>query len=172
MMAVIILFGLLSVRITASQSTADSIMYAASWITILHVCVGAFLFVRLGATSLIHRLLEFIGLLCMFTLAWWFTVPAWWCLSLALLMAVAIVKYVLLYKSDKRPAVRCYAREKILSESPAIPIMTVLAIFFHRADPVSQSNLYMSLFVLMITAAFAFWMVVVRDIYRRLLNEL
>jgi hypothetical protein len=171
-MAVIAVLVLLGVRVVEIQNMADLVMYAASWITILHVCAGAFIFVRLGAASFLHYPLEVVGLICLFAMAWFFTNPAWWCFLLAILMAVALVKYVLLYHADARSAVRIYAREKILSESPAIPIMTVLAVLFHRADPDSPSTLYMSLFVLLITTAFAFWLVVVRDIYRNLLRRI
>ena len=159
----------LGIRITANQSPVDWIMYAATWVTILHLCMGAFLFVRLGAKSTIHQSLECVGLLCTVIMVWCFTKPMWWCVALAVLMAVAIARYALIYLDDKRPAVLSYALEKLWSETPAIPVMVILAIYFYRISGGGHSVLYLGIIVLASTTLFAFWMVIVRRIYGRLL---
>jgi len=169
---VVSVLSVLGARVFAIQGPVDWIMYGASWVTILHLCVGAFLFVRLGADSSAHRALEFTGLLCVVVLAWWFTEPVWWCTALAILMVVAIVKYILLYRIDNRPVVRTYAREKIMAESPAILVMTGIAICFHRSPIDGSLALYLSLFVLAGTAVFTIWLVVVRKIYHKLLDKI
>lgn len=161
----------LGARAAALGTFVDAIMYVASWVTILHLGVGAFLFVRVAASSPAHRFLEACDVCCAVAMVWAFTRPALWCIALSMLMAGAGVRYYLIYKADSRPAVRAYAFAKLQGELPSIPIMALMALLFRNVPSDGMEALCLATIALLGTTGFAIWMAV-RRIYPRLLAAL
>ena len=161
----------LGARFASIGSPVDAMLYGASWITILHLCVGGFVFIRLGAISSAQRRLEVCGVCCVAAMVGAFTRPALWCVALAAMMTVAVVRYVLLFRADARPEVRAYALAKLRGESPAIPFMAVMALLFSSAPADGLAALCLASIILLATTGLAVWMVA-RRIYPRLLASL
>jgi hypothetical protein len=145
-----------------------AVMYAASWIVFLHVLIGEYVFIRyLHAVSKVHQLLDaFAGLLLLCGILS-FRQSALWCAFLAGAFALAITKYLLIEQHIQIPTLRRYTREKILWESPAVCLFSVLAVLIDRLREGGASVQLIELTILVAAALFAFWMIGIRHIYRR-----
>jgi len=166
--ASILILAVLALQFSRIDSFGSALIYAASWIIILHVFIGEYVFVRyLHALSRIQNLLDAFAGLLMLAGFLSFHKSALWCAFLAGAFALAIIKYFLVEQHIELPALKRYAREKILWESPAVCLFSVLAVVIDRLPEGSATVRIIELAILSAAALFAVWMIGIRHIYRR-----
>lgn len=161
----------LGLRRGAIIDRTDLLLYAASWVTLLHLSVGAYLFIYLRADSMIHRVLEVGGFLGVAALVATFRAPVTWCTALALIMLVAVIRYALIYRTESRAVVKRYARMKMVIESPSILFMSLFAVLFRYAPVNGRMEEILAGTILLSTTLFACGMIAGR-VYSRLLDDL
>lgn len=164
----IVLAAVLGLQAGRINGFGPAVIYAASWIILLHVLIGEYVFIRyLHAVSRPQQILDaFAGLLLLGGL-FSFHRAALWCAFLAGAFALAIVKYILVEQHIQNLPLRHYAREKILWESPAVCLFSVLAVLMDRLPAESTVVRLIEIGILAASALFAVWMIGVRHIYRR-----
>ena len=168
MLAAIACIMILLGRAPHIETLGHTLLYAASWITFLHICFGVYVFVRyLHAYSHAQQVLDTIaaGLLgaCLF----FFTRPTLWSAALAAFTGVAVIKYVLLYTKTSEPSLRHYIRDKLLLETPAAILVGLTASIFAFGDLPSWLTLGLQAALFAGTTAFAIWMIFIRHAYQK-----
>lgn len=139
-------------------------IYAASWITFLHVCLGEFILVRyLDARSTVQNALDLLAAVFLAAGIVCFMSPALWCAFFGAVFAMAVTKYLLVGRDTDRAEVRRYVREKVFLETPAVVGLAALAVVIDRLPPRSAATYLLQLAILIATTAFAVWMVAVRQ---------
>lgn len=166
--AAVVLAAVLVLQFGRIHRFGTALIYAASWVILLHVFIGEYVFIRyLHAISRTQQLLDaFAGLLLLGGILS-FHRSALWCAFLAGAFALAITKYFLVEQHIETPALKRYAREKIIWETPAVCLFSVLAVLIDRLPAGSAFVQFIELTILAATAFFAVWMIGVRHIYRR-----
>lgn len=148
-----------------------ALIYAASWIILLHVMVGEYILVRhLHANSKNQRALDTLAFILFLGGILAFTSAPLWCAFMAGVFALAIVKYVLVEQQTPQPALRQYAREKIRWEAPSVLLFAALAVFMDLRAPREGKLPVAEVAILAASILFAVWMVAVRHIYRRVIR--
>lgn len=159
-----IMLILLYHRIDTLSSAA---IYAATWVTFLHICIGEYVFVRyLHANSPIQNAIDLMATIFLLAGILAFASPALWCALFGGLFALAVTKYLILARDTEDPIVKKYAREKVLWESPSVLGMTILAIVLDQLPPHSTAARLLQIGILAITILFAIWMIIIRNAYR------
>lgn len=164
----VILAAVLALQFDRVDGFGPAVIYTASWIILLHVFIGEYVFIRyLHAVSRNQQLLDlFAGLLLMCGILS-FDQSALWCAFLAGAFALAITKYLLIEQHLTHSGLKRYTREKIWWESPAVCLFSVLAVLIDRAGAQKMMVQLVELVILIASALFAFWMIGVRHIYRK-----
>lgn len=149
------------------DGTGTAAIYAASWIVFLHVLIGEYVFIHyLHAVSRVQQLLDAFAAVLLLGGIFSFQQSALWCAFLAGAFALAITKYLLVEQHIENLALKRYAREKILWESPAVCLFSVLALLIDRLPAGGVFVQMIELVILGAVALFAFWMIGVRHLYR------
>lgn len=149
-----------------------AVMYAASWIILLHVFIGEYVFIRcLHAVSRNQQLLDLFAGLLIFGGILTFRQSALWCAFLAGAFALAITKYLLIEQYLVTPVLKRYAQEKIRWESPAVCLFSVLAVLMDKIGEQNTLIQLIELSILIAAALFAFWMIGIRHVYRRVMRR-
>ena len=150
------------------ETFGDAAMYAASWVTFLHVCVGEFVLVRyLHARAGIQIGIDALAFVFLAAGCASFTSTALWCALFGAVLALAVIKYMLVEGSVDVTELRQYAREKVRWESPAVIGLTVIAVAVDRLPPRSAAERILEIGILCATTGFAVWMIGFRHAYRR-----
>lgn len=156
----VLLYG----RITDFGSAS---LYAATWVTYLHVCIGEYVLVRyLHARSPIQNALDLLAGVFLVAGTLSFTSPALWCAFFGGLFALAVTKYLLVARETSDPDVKRYAREKVRWETPAVVGLAVLAVVLDSLSTKSTAAPLLQIVILVATTAFAIWMIGIRHAYR------
>ena len=156
----------LAPRITA---TGHALLYVASWITFLHLCIGVFIFVRhLHAYQKAQQVLDLLAAAFLIGGLLSFTRPALWCSFFAALVALAVLKYTLLYPAQTDPVLKKYVRDKIMLEGPAAILLALAAAILAFGDLPAWLRLGIQAVILAGTTTFAVWMIFIRRCYRQL----
>ena len=151
------------------QTVSHALLYAATWITFLHIALGVDAMVRcLHAYAKVQQALDVVAgaLLGGFLVS--FTTPALWCGFLAGVIGVAVLKYGLLYRSLHDRVLRRYTREKMLLEGPGVPLLALVAAILAPGELPAVVTLGIAVFLLAGTTAFAVWMIGIKKRYRQL----
>jgi Na+-translocating ferredoxin:NAD+ oxidoreductase RnfD subunit len=121
--AAVVLAAVLALRAGQIDRFGSAVMYAASWIILLHVLIGEYVFIRcLHAVSRPHQLLDtFAGLLLLGGLLS-FHRAALWCAFLAGAFALAITKYLLVEQHIENPALRLRPGEDDVGVAGRLPV--------------------------------------------------
>lgn len=144
-------------------------IYAASWVTFLHVCVGEYVLVRyLHARSHVQNVLDLLAAVFLVAGILSFASPSLWCAFFGGLFALAVTKYLLVVRSTRDPALKRYAREKVHWESPAVVGLALLAVVLDQLPPKGTAAHALQVGILCATAGFAIWMIAIRHAYRRI----
>ena len=145
-----------------------TLLYAASWVTLVHICFGVYVFTRyLRAYSHTQQVLDSIAAALLASGLFLFTRPAIWSACLAAFTAMAVIKYVLLYSNTKEPALRHYIRDKILLETPGAILVGLAAGIFAFGDLPHWLLLGLQTALLAGTTTFAIWMIFIRRAYHK-----
>lgn len=154
------------------ETFGNAAIYAATWVTFLHVCVGEFVFVRyLHANSCIQNVLDFIAGIFIVAGVLSISSAALWCAFFGAAFALAITKYMLVERGTAQPSLRRYAREKIRCESPAVGLLVAMALVLDKLPTPSVFARALQVAILVATTGFAIWMIGVRHVYGRLVAE-
>ena len=165
----VILLVLQHGRISGFGSAA---IYAASWITFLHICIGEYVLVRyLDARSTVQDALDLLAAVFLVAGILSFTSPALWCAFFGGVFALAVTKYLLVARKTGDADVRRYAREKVVWETPAVVALAVLAVVIDKLPPRGTAAYLLQLIILCGTAGFAVWMIGIRHAYRRVVRR-
>jgi len=117
--AAVVLAVILAFQYDRITGFGSALMYTASWIILLHVWIGEYVFIRtLHAVSRNQQLLDALAGLLLLGGLLSFRQSALWCAFLAGAFALAITKYLLVEQHINVPELKRYVREKILWESP------------------------------------------------------
>ncbi len=166
--AAVVLAVILAFQYDRITGFGSALMYTASWIILLHVWIGEYVFIRtLHATSRNQQLLDALAGLLLLGGLLSFRQSALWCAFLAGAFALAITKYLLIEQHIGVPELKRYAREKILWESPSVCLFSVLAVVISRLPEGSASVRMIEMAILTASALFAVWMIGIRHIYRQ-----
>ena len=158
---------LLMARAPHIEETGHTLLYAASWVTFIHISFGVYVFVRyLRAYSHAQQVLDAIAAGLLAACLFFFTHPALWSACLTAFTAIAIIKYALLYHGTKTKALRRYIRSKILLETPAGILVGLTAGIFAFGDLPNWLKLGLQAALLVGTTAFAAWMIFIRRAYQ------
>lgn len=150
------------------QRFGDAAVYAATWIILLHVYIGEYVFIRyLHAISRNQQILDLFAALLLLGGVLSFSQSALWCAFLAGAFALAITKYLLIEQRLTRPELKQYVREKILWESPAVCLFSVLAVLISRLQGENPVIQLVETGLLTAAALFAVWMIGIRHVYRK-----
>lgn len=165
--AALLLTGVLVLQWGRVDQMGAAVMYTASWVVLLHVLIGEYVFVRhLHAVSRNQQVLDgFAGLLLLGSLLS-FTQPALWCAFLAGAFGLAIAKYLLIERHLDIPALRRYVREKLWLESPSVCLLSGLAVLMNELPTDSLFLRILELLILIAATLFAVWMIGIRHLYR------
>ncbi len=159
---------ILIARAPRIEQLGHTLLYAASWITFLHICFGVYVFVRyLHAYSRAQSVLDAIAAGLLATCLFFFPYPIIWSTCLAAFTLVAVIKYALLYNNTKAPTLRQYIRSKILFETPAAILVGLTASIFAFGDLPHWLKLGLQAALLAGTTAFAIWMIFIRRAYQK-----
>jgi hypothetical protein len=168
MPAAVLLAAVLALQAGRIDGFSSTMIYAASWIILLHVLIGEYVFIRyLHAVSRNQQMLDGFAGLLLLSGFFSFHRTALWCAFLAGAFALAVTKYFLIEQRIENPPLRKYAREKILWESPSVCLFSILAVLMDRLPSGSAARRLIEIGILAASALFAFWMIAVRHIYRR-----
>ncbi|MFU8780828.1 MAG: hypothetical protein ACNA71_07355 [Kiritimatiellia bacterium] len=147
-------------------SPGHALLYLASWVTFLHLSIGVFIFVRhLHAYQKAQQVLDLIAAACLIGGLLSFARPTLWCSFFAALVAVAVLKYTLLYPTQTNPVLKKYVRAKILLEGPAAILLALAAAIFAFGDLPVWVRLGIQAVILAGTTTFAVWMIFIRRSY-------
>ncbi len=168
----LLLTGMLALQTAGIETPGPAVIAAATWIILLHVFIGEYVFLRcFHAYSGVHLYLDGFAALLLFGGVLSLHRTALWCVFLAGAFALAIVKYRLVETGLESETLRRYAREKIRWESPAVVLFSGLAVTFDRLPDQSAAVRILEAAVLMAAALFAVWMIGVRHIYRHVVRS-
>jgi hypothetical protein len=171
--AAVVLVAVLGVQFPQVERFGSAVMYAATWIILLHVMVGEYIFIRyLHAVSRVHQLLDAFAALLLLGGVLAFRQAAVWCAFLAGAFALAIVKYLLVEQHIEHPILQRYTREKIAWESPAVCLFSALAVLIDRLPSEGVAIRLIELLILSLAALFAIWMIGIRHLYRQVARDL
>ena len=150
------------------EKLGHTLLYAASWITFIHICFGVYVFTRfLRAYSHTQQVLDVIAASLLTVCLFFFTRPAIWAACLAAFTAIAIIKYIFLYTRRKDAILRRYIRSKILLETPAAILVGLAAGIFAFGDLPNWLTLGLQTTLLAGTSLFAAWMIFIRRAYHK-----
>ena len=160
---------LLLLRASAIQTTSHVLLYAATWITFLHILIGVDILIRcLHAYAPIQQGLDILAGIFLGLFLVSFTFPALWAAILAGLVGVAVLKYGLLHFTLKDRFLRGYVREKLLLEGPAVLLLALAAAILWFGDMPRIVTLGIEMFLLTSTTAFAIWMIFIKKRSRQI----
>ena len=160
--------AILLVRATRIATLGHALLYAASWVTFLHICCGVYVFVRhLRAYSHAQQMLDAVAAGLLAANVFFFTRPAIWSACLAAFTVVAITKYALLYPRAQDTSHRRYIRSKILLETPGAILLGLTAGILFLGDLPVWLALGLQAALLATTTTFAIWMIFIRRAYRK-----
>lgn len=173
MLARLVAGGALGVALLLKAPGVDEFgvacLYVASWIILLHVGIGEYVFIRyLHALSRNQQALDALAFVLMLCALLSVENPALWCAFFAGVFSLAIVKYLLVESRTPIENLRRYAREKVRLETPSVLLFAALAVLFNHLPPGHFAARSAALAILAAAAGFAFWMIGVRHVYRRL----
>lgn len=147
-------------------------VYAASWVTFLHLCVGEYVLVRyLHARSAIQNALDLFASAFLVAGILSFSSPELWCSFFGGLFAIAVIKYMLIIHRTRDPVLKKYAREKVQWEMPAVFGLVVLAVILDALPPASPASHLLQLGIFIATTAFAIWIIAIRHSYRQTIKR-
>ncbi|MDA3873438.1 MAG: hypothetical protein PF795_05720 [Kiritimatiellae bacterium] len=148
-------------------SPASALLYLASWTIVLHVFLGAYVFIRyLKATSTLHHILDLPAVLFMSLATLSVNSTPQWCGWFAAVFTIAISKYLLCLKTDLPPVLREYTREKIRLESPSVFLFIVCALLArYLSDAVPPLLIEAS--ILAASVLFAIYMIGIKRVYQK-----
>lgn len=161
---------LLALAVGAPQVVGygSAVMYAASWVVLLHIFVGEYVFVKhLHAVSRNQGALDMLAFFLLLGGMLTFNKSALWCAFLAGAFALASMKYLLIERTVREPALCRYARGKVRWESPAVVLFALLAVVIGNLPTRGLAIRVLESAILAASALFAFWMIGVRHAYRR-----
>jgi len=151
------------------ETLGHAAIYAATWVTFIHLCIGEYVLVRYcHAQTGMQNSLDLLGFVFLVCGSLAFVSPALWCAFFGGLFALAVVKYMVVQRTTSEEFLKKYAREKALLESPAVIGLAILALVLDYLPPRSVSARIVELGILTITTAFAIWMIAIRHAYRKI----
>jgi hypothetical protein len=167
--AAVVLLVALFPRVSGLGSGA---VYVATWITLLHLCVGEYVLVRfLHARSRVQHALDLMAAVFVLGAVLSFPSTALWCAFLGGVFAIAVTKYLLVERSAQQEELARYAREKVRWESPAVVGFAILAVVLDQLPEGSTASVVVEIALLVASALFAVWMIGIRHIYRSLARQ-
>jgi hypothetical protein len=165
--AALVAVALLVYQTIQVEAAGAMIICAATWVVLLHILIGEYVFVRyLHAVSRIQKALDLLAFILLLAAIASVSATALWCAFMAGIFALATAKYLLVERSIDNPALRRYAKEKIVMESPSVLLFTLLALFINY-DREGVTVRAIEIVLLVLALLFAIWMIGIRHIYRR-----
>ena len=159
---------ILIARAPAIETLGNTLLYAASWITFIHICFGVYVFARyLKAYSHEQHVLDAIAAALLAGCLFFFTHPTLWSACLAAFTGIAVIKYALLLPRKNNATLRRYIRDKILLETPGAILVGLTAGIFAFGDLPNWLKLGLQTALLAGTATFAAWMIFIRRAYQK-----
>ena len=150
------------------ENLGHTLLYAASWITFIHIGFGVYVFARyLHAYEKSQQVLDAMAAGLLATCLFFFIHPAIWSACLATFITIAVIKYILLYSKRKDAILRRYIRSKILLEAPGAILVGLTAGIFAFGDLPNWLILGLQTALLAGTTAFAAWMIFIRRAYQK-----
>lgn len=169
--AVLLVFSLLRAAFQV-DSPASILLYVATWTIVLHVFLGAWVFIRyLRATSPLHQVLDLLAVLLMGLATLSIPSTPRWCVCFALVFTIAITKYLLCLKTDFPPLLHNYVREKVRLESPSVLLFSASGILARRYPEGLFVPLLVEGMILAASLLFAVYMIGIRRVYQTVVRE-
>lgn len=161
----VLVLGIMALRIS---SPASILLYLSSWTIVLHVFLGAAVFIRyLKATSTRHHVLDLLAVLFMTLATLSIHATPRWCGSFAVVFTLAIYKYLLCLKTDLSPVLADYVREKIRLESPSVLLFAACALLARYLPEGRLPPLLIEAAILAVSLLFALYMIGIKRAYQK-----
>lgn len=151
------------------DSLASALLYLATWAIVLHVFLGAYVFIRyLKATTPLHHTLDLLAVLFMILATLSVRSTPLWCVCFAVVFTIAISKYLLCLKTGLPPMLQDYAREKVRLESPSVFLFIACALLAGYLPEDAIPALLIESLILAASLLFAIYMIGIRRVYQKL----
>lgn len=153
------------------DSPASALLYLSTWTIVLHVFLGAYVFIRyLEATSPLHHGLDLLAALFMILAALSIRSTPLWCGWFAAVFTIAISKYLLCLKTDLSPALHDYALDKVRLESPSVFLFIACALMARYLPGDALPPLLIEASILAASILFAIYMIGIKQAYQKVAN--
>lgn len=167
--AAVVLALVLCIMATRIDSSASVLLYLSSWTIVLHVFLGAIVFIRyLKATSPLHHILDLLAVLFMTLATLSIDATPLWCGWFAAVFTIAISKYLLCLKTDLSPVLDDYVREKIRLESPSVFLFITCALLAQYLPEGRWPPYLIEASILAASLLFALYMIGIKRVYQKI----
>ena len=157
----------LTVQAFRSPTPGEAWILAASFAIVGHLLIGVWVFLhKLHATGSWHRTADAFAFLFLFGAVASTANTPLWCAFFAGLFAVAILKYQHCAEAGLSDDLTAYAREKIRLEAPAVVLFVLAALVTARLPEAHPLLLRIEAALFFSAALFAFYLILLRRIYR------